>query len=251
MNSVVVGLISFACLFGGALLGMWLRTRLPGHHLNEDSQRIVNLGAGIIGTMAAHVLGLLVASARGNFDAQSNELTTMAAKLVLLDHGLVLYGPDAQASRDLLRYVVLSMIEQLWPNEQQPPRKPSDAEETAPRELYEAIQKLSPQNEIQPVKSQAVGILTDIVEQRWLIVEQKGRSVSRPLLVILVFSLSINFLSFGLFAPRNATVLATLCLCAMAAAGAIFLTLEFYHPFGGLIQIPSAILRNALTQMGS
>jgi hypothetical protein len=68
--------------------------------------------------------------------------------------------------------------------------------------------------------------------------------------VILVFWLTLNFFSLGLFAPRNATVITTLCLCALAVAGAIFLILELYRPFGGLIQIPSATLRNALAQMG-
>jgi hypothetical protein len=54
---------------------MLLRPALPEHHFSAESRQIVNLGMGIIGTMTALILGLLVASAKGAFDTQSNELT--------------------------------------------------------------------------------------------------------------------------------------------------------------------------------
>ena len=101
MNSIEISLIVFSCIFGGAILGMFLRAHLPEHHQSGDSQRIVNLGAGIIGTMAALVLGLLVASAKGTYDTQNNELITMGAKMVLADRALGLYGPEAKDTRDL------------------------------------------------------------------------------------------------------------------------------------------------------
>jgi hypothetical protein len=250
MNSIEISLIVFACIFGGAMLGMFLRSYLPEHHLSADSQRIVNLGAGIIGTMAALVLGLLVASAKSTYDTQYNELITVGAKVVLLDRGLSFYGPEAKDARDLLRRSVSEMIERLWPNEQ-PRADPSDAQSVTPALLYESIQRLSPQNESQrSIKAAAISAITDVAQTRWLMFEQQSMSISKPLLVILVFWLTVNFSSFGLFAPRNATVIATLCLCALAVAGAIFLILELYRPFGGFIQIPSTTLRNALAQLG-
>ena len=102
-------------MFGGALLGMLLHVYLPQHHQSADTQRIVNLGAGIVGTMAALVIGLLIASANESFDAQKNELTAIAAKIGLIDRGLALYGPDAQASRDLLRSDLDNAVAHLWP----------------------------------------------------------------------------------------------------------------------------------------
>jgi hypothetical protein len=251
MSTLAVSLIVFACIFGGAMLGMFLRGFLPEHHLNADSQRIVNLGAGIIGTMAALVLGLLVASAKGTYDAQNNELTAMSAKVILLDRGLSLYGPAAKDARDQLRHTISKMIEQLWPQEQHVQAAPAVAGSTNPSELYAKIQGLSPQSETQrSIKAAAVAIVTEIGQTRWLIFEQQSTSISKPLLVILVFWMTINFLSFGLFAPRNATVITTLFLCSLAVAGAIFLILELYKPFGGIIQIPSTAMRNALAQMG-
>lgn len=71
-----------------------------------------------------------------------------------------------------------------------------------------------------------------------------------PLLVILIFALAVNFLSFGVFAPQNGTVIATLGLYALASAAAVFLMLELYQPYGGLIQIPSDTLSTALSQIG-
>ena len=72
-----------------------------------------------------------------------------------------------------------------------------------------------------------------------------------PFLVVVILWLSIIFASFGLFAPRNTTVIVTLCVCALSLSGAIFLILEMYEPYsGGLIQISSAPLRAALAQLG-
>jgi hypothetical protein len=251
MSALAISLIVFVCVFGGAMLGMLLRGHLPEHHQSADSQRIVNLGAGIIGTMAALVLGLLVASAKGTYDAQNNELITVGAKVVMLDRGLALYGPEAKDSRDLLRRTVLQMIQRLWPNEQLAQSNGSNLHSFNPAMLYESIQRLSPKDEIQrSVKSLAIATMTQVAETRWLMFEQRSMSMSKPLLVILVFWLTVNFFSFGLFAPRNATVIGTLFLCALSVAGAIFLIHELYQPFGGLIQIPSTTLRNALAQLG-
>ena len=90
----------------------------------------------------------------------------------------------------------------------------------------------------------------DLGKTRWLMFEQGGSAISTPLLAMLVFWLAIIFTSFGLFAPRNATVMTTLFLCALAVATAIFLILEMYSPFNGLIQISSAPLRSALAHLG-
>jgi hypothetical protein len=70
-------LIVFACVFGGALLGMFLRRTFPKQHLSGDARSTVNLGIGLIGTMSGIALGLLVASAASKYDTQKNELTKL------------------------------------------------------------------------------------------------------------------------------------------------------------------------------
>ena len=116
--------------------------------------------------------------------------------------------------------------------------------------FYASLHKLSPKDaDQQTLKAQAWSLATDLAKTRFLMVEQRGSSVSTPLLVVVVFWLSINFLSFGLFANRNITVGITLFVCALSVAGAIFLILEMDRPFEGLIRISDAPLRQALTQM--
>jgi Protein of unknown function (DUF4239) len=250
MSSITVSLIVFACVFGGALLGILLHASLPQHHLAADSKDIVKLGMGLVGTMAALVLGLLVASAKGSYDAQSAELTQMAANIALLDRGLALYGPETKDTRALLRGAVSRILDQMWSKDGT--SASSQAPTSAGGEiLYERIQGLSPKNDTQrSLQSQALSIAVDLGKTRWLMYAQQATSVSIPLLVVLVLWLTVIFISFGLFAPFNATVVSSLLVSALSVSGAIFLILEMYEPYAGLIQISSAPLRAALAHLG-
>jgi hypothetical protein len=100
---MTVGLIVFACVFGGALFGLYLSKRVAARHLNADSKDVMKLALGIIGTLAALVLGLLLASAKGSFEAKSDGINQISADLVLLDRALARYGPETRDARDLLR----------------------------------------------------------------------------------------------------------------------------------------------------
>jgi len=206
MNTLVIRLIVFACIFGGAIVGMLLGPLLPKDHLSSDSKDVVKMGTGLIGTMTAILLGLLVASAKNFYDAQATELTQQKATAAA----------------------------------------PGRAEI-----LYDKIQALAPQNDIQhSLQNKALSIAIDLGKTRWLMLEQATNSVSIPLVVALVFWLAVIFCSFGLFAPRNLTVVATLAVCAISVSAAIFLILEMYTPFGGLLPISDAPLRSALEHLG-
>jgi len=249
MSPIATSLLVFVCVFGGALFGMFLRSRLPEHHLSAESQRVVSLGAGIVGTMAALVLGLLVASAKGSYDTQSDEMMDFSSRIVLLDRVLAHYGPEAKDARDLLRDVVARMVDRMWV--ERSGYSESKRIVTGGEVMYDKIQELSPRDEAQRLlKTQALNLVLALSQTRWLMFEQRGRSISVPLLMMLVFWLTINFVSFGLFAPRNGTVITTLLLCAVAVSGAIFLILEMYEPYTGLIHISSAPVRSALEQLG-
>jgi hypothetical protein len=250
MSSFEISLIVFACVFGGALLGMFLSRTLPEHHLSAESKSAVNVGIGLISTMAALVLGLLVASAASSYSAQKDELTEISAKFVVLDRILAHYGPETKATREGLRRRVAGLLDQIWPQERS--RGSHLAPTAASAEvLYDDIQQLSPQNDSQRfLKGAALNIALDIGKTRWLMFEQGSNPIPTTFLVVVVLWLIVIFASYGLHAPRNATVLVTLFLCALSVAGAILLVLELYKPFEGLIQISSAPLRNALAQMG-
>src|SRR4029434_1317905 len=114
MSSIAVSLIVLACVFGGAMIGVFLRAALPQDHLSSESKDIVKLGMGLVGTMSALVLGLLVASAKGSYDTQSAELTQMSANIALLDRVLAVYGPETKETRALLRGAVVRALDQMW-----------------------------------------------------------------------------------------------------------------------------------------
>ena len=249
MGPVAISLIVFACVFGGALFGMFLRAALPQNHLSADSREVVKLGMGLVATMSALVLGLLVSSAKTFYDGQSTELTEISARIVMLDRVLAHYGPETKEARDLLRGVVVRTIDRIWPQER---TRASEVQPSSGAEVvYDKIQALSPKDDKQrSLQAQALSIATSLGQTRWLMYEQRTNSVSKPLLVVLVFWLTVIFSSFGLFAPRNATVTVALFVSGVSVSGAIFLILEMYTPYSGLIEISSASLRFALAHLG-
>lgn len=249
MSSLSIAAIAFACVFGGALVGVLLRATLPKQHLVPESRDVVKLAMGVIATMTAVVLGLLVASAKGYYDTQSRELTEMSAKVVMFDRILAHYGPEAKEARDLLRSSVVDMINRTWPKDSS---QPAHLEPFGSGALiYEKVQALTPQNDFQrSLQSRALALAMDVGQTRMLMFEQASTSVSVPLVLVVVFSLSITFASFSLHASPNPTVIVTLILCALSVAGTLFLILEMYTPFHGLIQIPSDPLQKALAELG-
>jgi hypothetical protein len=249
VNPVEVSAIIFLFIFGGAMLGMWLRTVLPEHHLDAETKDLVKLGVGLVGTMAALLLGLLVASAKSSYDAQRGELLQMAANTVLLDRRLAHYGPETGEVRGLFRVAMARMIGQIWPQDGK--EGGGIGSQHSGEVVFDKIHALTPRNDVQrTIQSQAESMAINIAQTRWLLFEQSGSSISTPFLVVVVFWLSVLFLSFGLFAPRNATALVTLFISAISVAGALFLILELDRPFSGLIQISSAPLRSALEVLG-
>src|SRR4051794_20255541 len=113
MNSTVTGAAIFAGLFAAGLLGLRVRAALPNHHQNAETKDAVRIGMGLVATMAALVLGLLVASTKGAYDNERSEVTQMAAKIAFLDHLLAAYGPDTAQTRELLRHSVESVVNHM------------------------------------------------------------------------------------------------------------------------------------------
>jgi hypothetical protein len=247
---MTISWIILAIVFGGALVGMVLRALLPEHHMTQDSKDAVKLGMGLVGTMSALVLGLLIASAKSSFDTQRNGLAQLSANVTLLDRILAHYGPEAKDCREQLRQNVKGLIDRLWLAD-----GGTDSGRVEPttnsENLYELIQNLAPKSEAQrSLQAMAIKTTADVGQARMLLAAQMGSSVPVPFLVILVFWLALLFASFSLFARPNATVFVALLLSALSVAAAIFLILELDHPFKGLIQLSSEPLRRALNQIG-
>jgi len=249
VNPLLMSVIVLACVLGGMVLGMFLRNRLPEHHLSGDTKDVVKLGTGLIGTIAALVLGLLIASANSTFQTQSSQIQQLTADIVLLDRTLAQYGPETDSVRNLLRRAVASMADRIWRENGSPSGKAPQFEASAAAlSLYDEILKLSPRNETQrSLQARAIGTLQDLGKTRVLLFAEAGMAIPMPFLVVLIFWLAIIFASFSIFADHNATTVVALCIFALSASAAIFLILELSEPFTGLMMIPSEPLRDALT----
>src|SRR5437773_11764032 len=249
MNTTLTAIIVFGCLLGAVLLGRILRCILPEDHLSAESKDAVKLAIGLVATMAALVLGLLVSSAKGAYDTERSEVILMASKITFLGRVLDAYGPDAIGVQALLRNTVDEAIQQMWPGQM---RRPTDRnpDVQAGNLAYAALQRLSPRNDMQSaLKAQATTLAGDLAQTRSLLAAQSVPSVSLAMLIILVLWLVVIFVGFSVLAPPNATTVLALMVSALAVSGAIFLILELDQPFGGLIGISSEPMLNALHQL--
>ncbi len=251
MSSLATSGIIFACVFGGTLLGMLLRAIVPEQHLSSESKDVVKLGMGLIGTMTALVLGLMIASAKGTFDTQRAGVGQLAGNVIIIDRNLARYGPEAKEVRKTLRASVADMLARTWPGESGSPGQAGHGTEGKYEGLIEKIQALPANTETQRwFQSQAISTAMDTAKLRWTLFSQRGSSIPLPFLVVMVAWLVLLFASFSLLAPPNPTVIVTLLICALAVSSAIFLILELDRPFAGMIQISSAPIRAALEQLG-
>jgi hypothetical protein len=253
MNPTIVCMIVFTCTFGGALLGMWLRTTLPEHHLNAESKDTVKVGIGLIATMTALVLGLITASAKSSFDDMEAAVKTTAIEVLALDRVLARYGSETGEIRKGLQRAVGDRIDMIWPQGSLKranfdPLRSGAVSQT--EGLADAIRTLKPRDDSQrALQSRAVDLTETLLQARWLVLAGTESSVPVPFLVILVFWLTITFASFGLFAPRNATVVVVLFVCALSVSSALFLVLEMDTPFDGVLHVSADPFRYAFAHL--
>ena len=252
MSPLATSAIVFACIFGVALFAMFFKRYLPENHLSAESKDVVKLGMGTIATLAAIVLGLLIATAKGTYDAQSGAIQEYAAKVMLLDRVLAKYGPETKEARDLLRGAVEATVNRFWPDDgvQAGNLAPGEAR-AAGEAMYDKIADLTPQNDGQrALKARALEATTDLAQERLRLFARHDGSLPLPFLVVLASWLVILFAGYGLLAPRNATVAAVLFVCTLSVSAAIFLLLELSTPFAGIMRVSSGPLHDALSVIG-
>jgi hypothetical protein len=252
VNSLNIALIAFACIFGGALVGYAIQYILPEHHLRPESKDTVKLGAGLIAMMAALVLGLLVSSSKNAYDTVNSGLIQMSAKVIVLDHVLDQYGPESKEVRSELRTSISRIISLLWP-EQKAGTTGLKAVEGSSRgeQLVAHLRQLSPRTDAQrSIQTQALQISADIMQSKWMLIQQQHAKLPAVLLIIMVFWISILNVTYGLFAARNVTVFAVLFFCALSVSASLLLIVEMNSPLDGLIKVSSEPLINAMKHLG-
>jgi hypothetical protein len=252
VSSLTIGLISAACIVIATLLGFLLQKVLPNHHLSAESKDTIKLSAALLATMTALVLGLLISSAKSSFDATSAAIVQAGAKMIMFDRILANYGPETNEVRAHLRNSISTMIDRIWGGGKGQAGGLQALEAgTEVQAMQSRLRELKPQNsEQQLLLTQAAQLSSDLAQSRWVLIEQMQNRLPRPLLVVLVLWISILFLSFALFAPRNGTVLMALLVGALSVSSAIFLVLELNRPLDGSIKVSDAPLRKVLEFIG-
>jgi len=247
MSSWVTAVVVTISLLGSAFVGARLRRVLPQHHLSEESKETVKLGIGLVATLVALLLSLLVASAKSAFDTKSSEIEQIAAQVLQLDRTLRQYGPQAVPARQALRDLIAARVKRGWGSAD----LADEAMYLARVNLIDSIQgrihALAPADDQQRwLRTQALTTVSTLSQARWLLVEQSGSTVSTPLVVLMVGWLMVIFVTLGLFAPKNGTVMAVILLCALSVSTAVLILLELDRPFSGLLQLSQEPLRTAL-----
>ena len=249
MNSDHVSLIAFVVIFSGGILGIVLRRILPEQHFVPASEAVIKLVTGFVMTMTGIILGMLVSSAKSSYDGQKILVAQMSSDVILLDHALSVYGPETDSIRLQVRQALQNAADRVWPTTAST-RIQLHPEDTI--YLVEAqLNALEPKTSNQAyAKTRSMDLLSSLQQSNWLLfVESDTNKLSIPLLVILVCWVVAIFISFGLYAPPNPTVIVTILLGALAVSAAILIIIEMYSPFNGLMKISSDPIRQAIAQL--
>jgi len=243
-------LATFVLLFAVALTAMYFHTRLPNHQLSKETHDAVKVGVGMVVVLSALLLGLLIASVKGTFDTAARDLKRFATQIVVLDHTLRAYGPQADPARSLIRQYTEQALAGTWPSDNEPEVVDDPRAEQLLYQLQDAILALAPETSRQRSFSDEMkGEVRRLIELRWTLVEEATTSLNVPLVTVLVIWLAVVFASFGYNVPRNPLVVTTFLLCAASVGAALFLIIQMDRPFEGLIKISPAPLRSALAQI--
>ena len=228
--------LAFLSMMGAALLGLFSKTRLPSEHLQDDTRSVVGRVANLFVVMTSLVLGLMMNSAK--------DTLTLATELILLDRTMRALGPEAEdARRHLVEYVQTSLKGGNILVEGDPQ---AEASLEAARTSLRAI-RLSDEQKI-ALWNDARQLDRQVVRQRWVVLDEYGGTIPRPLITIVILWLAIIFASFGYRAPRNTSVIASFFLALLISA-AIYLILDMDTPSSRMTQASNVPLQRALAQL--
>lgn len=250
MSAIVVSSMVFVSIFGSGLLGMAVRRATPTDYLGSGEKEVARLVTGLMTTMAAIVLGMLVSSAKASYDARTNEVAEISSEVLTIDRMLSRYGGETTDIRVQLRLLVQTGVSRIWPA-----HAPVEAD-LKPREdgklLVDELRLLAPKSDAQAqVKNQVLSLIVELQNTQWLLfLKSKQSALPIPLLLVVVTWLALIYLSFGLFTPPSPTIVVTFVFGALAVSGAVLIILELYTPFRGVLRISSDPILEALGQMG-
>jgi hypothetical protein len=222
-------------------------------HLSAEARNSAQIGIGMIATLAALVMGLMVSSSKASFDERQTEIVHLATTIVLLDHALAGYGTEARGAREEVRNIVDRSLKRIAPSggfgieEFEVPISNLGLV----THMQATIMALAPANDAQRwFQSRAMTLTTELGRERTQSAERSRRTIPSLVLVVVVCWLVLIFVGLGVFSITNRTVFVGLIVCALAFASSIFLVLELDMPYSGLITISGDPLRAVAAEVG-
>jgi hypothetical protein len=251
MSSTAAFLASFAAILIGAATGMVLKRALSGNLLEGGSKEAIRLGAGFLSTLAALVIGLMIASAKNSYDTQNTNIRQLGANVLLVDQMLLKYGPETRPARTLLRELISSAASRIWQENAERNREGSTfIVSPIAEQFYNAVEGLAPGNDEQAsLKARIVQATTEIGRTRILVFTQSDNAIPLPFFIVLTFWLVVIFASFSVFAEPSPIMIASILVFALSVSSALFLIIDLSQPFDGLMQISNHHLHSVLPKL--
>jgi len=247
LSPIQFAAVAFVCIMASAIAGALLRTRLPEHHVSGDSKDVIKLSIALVATMSALVLALLFASTRTSFERSSGLVSRLTADITELDRVLKSYGPEAQPVRDALRAEIQPMIDSIWRDQALARGVKLDDSKAPEEEVLFMLQGMRPASDRQrALHARALQVSADLAQTQLALFAQPSDAISNTFLIVLIIWLMFIFGIFSLSAPPNPTLFVVITMCILSASAAFYLILELGLPFGGLMQLSSDPLQNAL-----
>lgn len=250
VTATAISAIIAGVIFVGSLIGLALPRVLPERHLSKDTLDAIKLGTGMLSVLASLVLGLLIATVKTSFDTTASQVRAYAADLIVLDETLRDYGEAALPIRRMVRDYTAGLLHDVWQSDDHPYLTENRVMGDKLESVRDRIRDLPHNTPDQSwLVDRCLQIVTSLLRERWLLIEHGGPSVHPLIIWLLVSWVVAIFMSFGINAPRHATMIAAFLVISVAIGSAMFMVLEMDTPFEGVLRISSLPVEIALTHM--
>jgi hypothetical protein len=252
MDNYVFSAMVLVLILSSAALGSYVRARLADHHFEEASLAAMRIAVGLVATLSALVLSLLISSGKSSLDLVNTALQHNAVTMIRLDRTLSQYGPSADGLRvqikdDYARWISFLFSNKTGTNAEAESQGILQSTYDIPGRIF-ALQPVGPLQE--KLRDHAMELWDDIFSGRWLALEHRMGLIPTPLIAVLVGWLAVIFGIFGFSAPRNWSMCVVFLLCALSTTTAVFIVLDLDTPFQGMVNVSKAPMMDALKFIG-
>ena len=252
MGHYVFSAVVLVLILASAALGSHVRARLADHHFSEDSLAAMRIAVGLVATLSALVLSLLISSGKSSLDLVNSALQHNSVAMIQLDRTLSRFGPSADGLRadiknDYAQWISLLFSNKTGTNAEAESRKIISSTYDIQGRIF-ALQTADLSQD--KLREHAMQLWDDIFAGRWLALEHRRGSIPPPLIAVLVGWLTVIFGIFGFSAPRNWSMCVVFLLCAVSATTAVYVALDLDTPFQGMVNASNTPMMDALKFIG-